>query len=89
MTTKAPAEVQKAPEDLKVKQIYDIVEELADVIPVTNERYRLGFCLNLLSEGKIENLLDAIDQAKPDSSTKDFPELEKILSDKLKNKNLI
>ena len=53
MTTKAPAEVQKAPEDLKVKQIYDIVEELADVIPVTNERYRLGFCLNLLSEGKI------------------------------------
>jgi len=77
MTTKPPAGVNYASDDELVKKIYSAIDELKNIIPIDNERYRLSFCLNMYYENKITDLLDAIDQANPQSSKLDYPELLK------------
>jgi hypothetical protein len=45
MSTLPPPGVKKFPEDSLEKQVYKVVEDLKDHIPVKNDRYRLAFNL--------------------------------------------
>ncbi len=89
MTTKPPAEIDYFSDEEQIKKIYNLTESLSEIIPVTNERYRLAYCLDLYINGKINGLLETIDQARPSSSSMEFPELEKIIKQKLTEFNLI
>jgi len=80
MTTKPPSGINYAGEENFDKRIYSAVDELIDIIPVNNDRYRLSFCLTMYFKNEIENLLDAIDQANPSSSKIGYVELEKKLN---------
>jgi len=82
MTTKPPASVKEADENSTTKIIYKMVEELKDIIPVTNERYRLAFCLNKFFNGDANSIKESLISAKPESSTMDMKELEKLVTQK-------
>ena len=82
MTTKAPASVKEANTDEPLKKIYAMVEEFKDVIPVTNERYRLAFNLNKFHLGESASLAEALSNAKPESCTIEKKELLKQLTEK-------
>ncbi len=69
MTTKAPASVKEANPDEPIKKIYAMVESFRDVIPVTNERYRLAFNINKFSSGESASLKEALTNANPESCT--------------------
>lgn len=88
MTTKPPAGINYESDDSRIKKIYTAVDELKDVIPVDNERYRLSFCLNMYFNNEITDFLDAIDQANPVSSKLDYPELQKRLEKILNEKGI-
>lgn len=82
MTTKAPASVKEANPDEPVKKIYGMVEEFKDIIPVTNERYRLAFNINKFYSGESASLAEAVSNAKPESCTINGKELLKQLTEK-------
>ena len=88
MTTKAPAEVERADEKSQIKKIYAAIEELNDVIPVINDRNRLSFNLNLYMNKEIDTIANAILQANPISSSVDYPELEKMIIEKFESKEI-
>ncbi|HEY5123529.1 MAG TPA: hypothetical protein VIL99_18620 [Ignavibacteria bacterium] len=89
MTTKPPSEINYASEDSLVKKIYSVVDELKEIIPVDNERYRLGFCLNMYMDNEITDFMDAIDQADPRSSKMDYPELGKKISGLFEERGIV
>lgn len=88
MTTKPPASVKAADENLPTKKIYSMVEEFKDIIPVTNERYRLAFCLSRFFTGEAGSIKETLISAKPDSCTIEFRELEKMVTEKYIKLNL-
>lgn len=88
MTTKAPSKIKEEPPDSPVKKIYVIVDELKDIIPVMNDRYRLGFCLNRYLENLAGSIREAIDSAKPWSCKISMDELEKIVTEKMREAEL-
>jgi hypothetical protein len=77
MTTKPPSEIKYAGDDNFTKKIYTAIDELKEVIPIDNDRYRLSFCLTMYFNNEITDMMDAVDQADPRSSTLDYPELYK------------
>ena len=77
MTTKPPSEVNYAGDDNLTKRIYSAIDELKEYIPIDGDRYRLSFCLNMYFDNQITDMMDAVDQADPRSSTIDYPELFK------------
>ena len=87
MTTKSPSEIKVFSDDELIKKIYNSVEELKEYIPIDNDRNRLGYTVNLFYEGAIGSLLQAIDESKVLSNI-EYPELEKLLSEKLAAKGL-
>ena len=88
MTTKPPASVKEADPNSPLKRIYTMVEDFKDIIPVTNERYRLAFCLNKYFNGEAGSIKEALISAKPESCTIDMHELEKMVTEKYNNLNL-
>ncbi len=82
MTTKTPPSVKNANPDEPVKKIYEMVEEFKDVVPVTNERYRLAFCINKFYNGETSSLKEALVSANPESCTIKRDELLKQLTEK-------
>ena len=88
MTTKPPASVKAADENSPTKRIYSMVEEFKDIIPVTNERYRLAFCINKYFEGEANSLKEVLISAKPESSTVEFNELLSMITKKYETLNL-
>jgi len=52
MTTLPPPKTKKFPEESLEKQVYQIVENLSDYVPVTNDRNRLGFNLYKYMKGE-------------------------------------
>lgn len=82
MTTKTPASVKEANPDEPVKKIYSMVEEFKDVIPITNERYRLAYCVNKFYNGETNTLKEALVSANPESCTIDRGELLNQLTEK-------
>jgi hypothetical protein len=84
MTTKPPASVQEADPDSPLKKIYTMV----DGFPVTNERYRLAFCLQKYFNGEADSIKEALVSAKPESSTVDMHELEKLVTEMYNKLNL-
>ena len=87
MTTKAPAEVNLADPESRIKKLYSAIDELKDTIPVDNDRNRLSFTLNMFLNNEINSIYDAIVQAKPASSV-DFKALEDLVTKKLKEKGI-
>ena len=88
MTTKPPASVKEADPNSPLKKIYTMVEELKEIIPVTNERYRLAFCLNKYFTGEAASIKETMVSANPESCTIDRHELEKIVTEKYNKLNL-
>jgi len=82
MTTKAPASVKEANSDEPVKRIYSMVEEFKDVIPVTNERYRLAFNLHKFYSKEAASLKEALTNANPESCIIERKELLKQVTEK-------
>ena len=89
VTTKPPPKIKEEDNSSTVKKIYSIVDGLEDVIPVMNDRYRLGFCLSRYYEGLADSTYEAIQSAKPWSCKIDLKELDKIITEKFKELNLI
>ena len=52
MSTLPPPVSKKFPEDSPEAQVYKIVENLREYLPVLNDRNRLGFCLYLYIKGE-------------------------------------
>jgi hypothetical protein len=52
MTTLPPPKTKKFPEDSLEKQVYQVVENLSDYVPVVNDRNRLGFNLYKYMKGE-------------------------------------
>ncbi len=82
MTTKPPAKIKEADSSDPLKKIYSMVDELKDIIPVMNDRYRLGFCLNRFYTGESGSVKEAVQSAKPFSCKIPLHELEKIVTEK-------
>lgn len=82
MTTKLPAKIKEEESSRPLKKIYNMVEELKDIIPVMNDRYRLGFCLNRYYTGESGSIKEAVQSAKPFSCKISLQELEKIVTEK-------
>jgi hypothetical protein len=89
MTTKAPAKVREESQDSPVRKIYNIVDELKDIIPVMNDRYRLGFCLNRYFEDFAGSIREAIDSAKPWSCKIGMDDLERVVTEKMREAGLL
>ena len=89
MTTKAPAEIKYFDENEAIKKLYSVIDELSDLIPVSNDRNRLSFNLDLYLRGEVINVLEAIIQASPRSSTVKYAELEKIIEKKFSEKGIV
>lgn len=52
MTTLPPPATKLFPEDSLEKKCYNIAESLKEYIPITNDRYRLGFNLYRYKKGE-------------------------------------
>ena len=52
MTTLPPPKIKKSSEDSLEKQVYQVVENLSDYIPIANDRNRLGFNLYKYMKGE-------------------------------------
>lgn len=52
MTTLNPAGTIKFPDSTLEKKVYNIVEQFAEYIPVTNDKNRLGYCLFKFMKGE-------------------------------------
>lgn len=88
MTTKPPSEINYLSDDELLKKLYLAADELNDVLPIRNERIRLVYYLNLFFENKINSLKETIELCKPLHSKVEYDELEKIVAQKLKEKNI-
>jgi predicted transcriptional regulator YheO len=88
MTTKPPAEINYSDPEKLIKKIYNAIDELADFIPLPNDRNRVSFCINMYFNNETETILNAIMQAQPRSSKVDFGELEKIIVKKFEEKGI-
>jgi hypothetical protein len=55
MTSLPSPKTKIFPADTKEKQVYNIVEQLAENIPVPNDRNRLGYCLYKYVTGQGDN----------------------------------
>ena len=87
MTTKAPSNIKAADPSDPVKIIYDMVEEFADVLPVSNDRYRLAFNLHKFYTGEANSVEEAVRTTKPETKI-DLNELVKKVEDKYNKLNL-
>ncbi|GAB4288608.1 MAG: hypothetical protein Kow0098_06030 [Ignavibacteriaceae bacterium] len=52
MTTLPPPKTNYFPPDTLEKQVYNLVEELKDYLPIMNDRNRLGFSLFKFMKGE-------------------------------------
>jgi hypothetical protein len=82
MTTKTPAKVKEEDPSSPVKIIYSMVDELKDIIPVMNDRYRLSFCIHKYYNGEANSIHEAVLSSNPASCKIDMKELEKMLIEK-------
>jgi hypothetical protein len=89
MTTKPPAEINYADAEKQIKKLYSAIDELEDIISVSNDRNRLSFCLNMYFSNETDSILNAIIQAQPRSSTVNYNELEKLVLKKLEEKGIV
>lgn len=52
MTTLPPSGVKYFPEDSLEKQVYGVVEDLTNYLPIANDRNRMGFSLYKFIQGE-------------------------------------
>lgn len=87
MTTKAPAKVKEADASDPVKIIYNMVEELADILPIINDRNRLGFNIHKFYMGEANSIEEAVRTTKPETKI-DMKDLVKQVEEKYNKLNL-
>ncbi len=85
MTTLPPAGVKKFPEDSLEKKIYNAVDELAEYLPIPNDRYRLGYNLykRAIGEGDTIDVIIRTNRFTINGVSK--TELAKLIEDKIKD----
>lgn len=88
MSTKSPSEINYLGENEPLKKIYNLTDELSDIITFPNDRYRLAYCLNQYFKNNIATILEAIDQAKPRTGSTNYIELEKMIKIRFDEKGL-
>lgn len=52
MTSLPPPSTKHFPEDSLETKVYSIVDQLAEYLPIANDRNRLGFCLYKYMQGE-------------------------------------
>ncbi len=82
MTTKPPPKIKEESMSEPVKKIYAMTDELKDIIPIMNDRNRVGFCLYKYYNGEASSIKEALRSANPESCTIDRKELEKLVTEK-------
>ncbi len=85
MTTLPPYPIKPFPEDSLEKQVYNIVENYKENIPVTNDRYRLGYNLVKFMQGQGDEPLVSIQTSKLKLVGISENDLAKRISNDLKN----
>jgi len=85
MTTLNPPGTIKFPDSTLEKKVYNIVEQFAEYIPVTNDRNRLGYCLFKLMKGEGDPPKVALRSAKIKVVGIPIDELASRLDAELKN----
>jgi hypothetical protein len=88
MTTKPPPKIKEENVSEPVKKIYSMIHELKEIIPIMNERYRLGYCLFKYYNGEAVSISEALSSANPESCTISREELERLISEKYNKLNL-
>lgn len=64
MTTLPPPKTKEFSSDSLEKKIYSMVEEFKEFIPVTNDRYRLAYCLYKFAMGEGDDAKTSLKSAK-------------------------
>lgn len=88
MTTKPPPKIKQEQENSAVKKIYTMLEEFKDVLPVSNDRYRIGFCLYRYYTGEAGSVKEALSSAAPITCKIDLKELGEKINEKYNSLNL-
>lgn len=88
MSTKPPAGINEYPDDNLTKRIYSAIDSLLEIIPLNSDRLRLSFCINMFFEKKLDSIIECIEQANPQSSKIDYIELNKMIDNLFKEKNI-
>lgn len=83
MTTLPPAQVKKFSDDTLEKKIYNAVEELAQYLPIQNDRYRLGYNLykQFIGEGDTTEVIVRTNRFAINGITKE--DLVKLIDEKM------
>lgn len=84
MTTLPPPAVNPAPENSIEKQVYSIVDKYKGYLPITNDRYRLGFTLYKFVKGEGDPPEVLVKSTKIKLEGISEAEFAKILSEELK-----
>jgi len=88
MTSLPPPKTKVFPIDSKEKQVYNIVEQLAENIPVPNDRNRLGYCLYKYVTGQGDNPEILVSSTKIKIVGMKKEELAKKINDELEKAKL-
>ncbi len=88
MTSLPPPKTKVFPADSKEKQVYNIVEQLAENIPVPNDRNRLGYCLYKFVTGQGDNPEILVSSTKIKIVGMKKEELAKKINDELEKAKL-
>jgi hypothetical protein len=88
MTTKPPPKIKEESMSEPVKKIYTMVDGLKEIIPIMNDRYRIGYCLCKYYNGESASIREALRSANPGSCTIDMDELEALITEKYNKLNL-
>jgi len=88
MTTKPPPKIKEENMSEPVKKIYTMVDELKEIVPIMNDRYRIGYCLSKYYNGESASISEALRSANPESCTIDREELEALITGKYNKLNL-
>lgn len=84
MTTLPPPSVNQFPADSVEKQVYGIVENLQEYLPIANDRNRLGFNLYKFVMGEGDEPKIMVKNAKVKIQGIEYDDLVKKLEDALK-----
>ena len=79
--------VTNTPEDSIEKKVYNVVNDLTQYLPITNDRNRLGFDLYKFVIGEGDEPLVTIRNAKVKLQGISVEELAKLITDRLKSLN--
>ncbi len=89
MTSLPPPKTKIFPADSREKQVYNIVEQFAENIPVPNDRNRFGYCLFKFVTGQGDNPEILVRSTKIKIVGIEKTDLAKKINDELEKAKLV